>query len=235
MNVSPDPPRKEAPWMAGLRAARANIIPALIVQSVMLAVVLLYYHYPPTRDLLNHLADLKERWSYGYSALAGLIAGGLVPEIMRILVFQKGRVLRENFLNLRFTVPYWAASGAIVDLFYRFQGQWFGAEVSLGVVAIKVLVDQFLFNPLWAAPTGAWFYDWKNGGCSFKGTGRFFTAGYYRDVVVPLLFATWGVWIPLVAIIYSLPSLLQIPLFALALAMWVMLFTWISEARMVKT
>jgi hypothetical protein len=54
---------------------------------------------------------------------------------------------------------------------------------------------------------------------------------YYREVIVPILFATWGVWIPLVAILYSLPSLLQIPLFGLALAMWVMLYTWLSEQR----
>jgi len=39
------------------------------------------------------------------------------------------------------------------------------------------------------------------------------------------------VWIPIVVILYSLPPLLQIPLFALALAMWVILYTWISEAR----
>ena len=50
-------------------------------------------------------------------------------------------------------------------------------------------------------------------------------------MIIPILFATWGVWIPLVTIIYSLPSVLQIPLFALALAMWVMLYIWISEQR----
>ena len=45
------------------------------------------------------------------------------------------------------------------------------------------------------------------------------------------LFATWGVWIPVVTILYSLPALLQIPLFGLALSMWVMLYTWMSEQR----
>ncbi|WP_411826779.1 hypothetical protein [Luteolibacter sp. AS25] len=232
MNVSQEPPRKEAPWMAGIRAAKANIVPALIVQAVMLTVVLLYYFYPPTRDLLDQLAQVKERMGYGYSALAAVIAGGFVPEIMRIIVFQKGKVIRQNFANLLFTVPFWGFSGVVVDLFYRFQEQWFGAEVTVGVVVAKVLVDQFVFNPFWAAPTGAWGYDLKNSGYNFKGIGRFFTLKYYRDVIVPILFATWGVWIPLVAIVYSLPSLLQIPLFALALAMWVMLFTWINEARM---
>lgn len=217
--------------MAGIRAARANFVPALIVQSIMLTLVLCYYFYPPTTSWLNHLAELKERWGYGYSAAASVIAGGFVPEIMRVLYFQKGKILRVNFSNLLFTVPFWGCTGMIVDLFYRSQAQWFGVEVTFGVVFTKVLVDQLIFNPIWAGPSGAWCYDWKNSGYSFKNLGRFLTWKYYRDVIVPILFATWGVWIPIVTILYSLPSLLQIPLFALALAMWVILYTWISEAR----
>lgn len=208
------------------------MVPALVVQSVMLTVVICYYVYPPTTAFLNRLASLKEEWGYGYSALASVIAGGFVPEIMRIIFFQKGLVLKSNFFNLLFTIPFWGCTGMIVDLFYRSQAEWFGTEVSFKVVATKVLVDQLVYNPLFAGPSGAWCYDWKNSGYSLRNIGRLFTWRYYRDVIVPILFATWGVWIPLVAILYSLPSLLQIPLFALALAMWVILYTWISEQRM---
>lgn len=221
--------------MAGLRAARANLAPALAVQGAMLAVALAYYFHPPTNVWLNQLAELKVKWGYGYSASAAAVAGGLIPEIMRIVFFQKGRVTRSNFSNLLFTVPFWSLTGMAVDLFYRSQAVWFGDEATVGVVITKVLVDQFVYNPLFAAPSGAWCYDWKHSGYSFRNLRRFFTLRYYRNVIVPILFATWGVWIPLVAIIYSLPSVLQIPLFALALAMWVMLFTWISEHRAVTT
>ena len=197
----------------------------------MLTLVLGYYFYPPTTRWLNQMAELKEKGGYGYSAAASVIAGGFIPEIMRVFVFQKGRVLRLNFSNLLFTIPFWGCTGMIVDFFYRSQAEWFGTEVTLKVVATKVIVDQFFYNPLFAGPSGAWCYDWKHSGYSFKNISRFFTLRYYRDVIVPILFATWGVWIPLVAILYSLPSLLQIPLFALALAMWVILYTWISEHR----
>lgn len=224
-------PKAEAPWMAGLRAARANLIPALIVQAIMLSLLLAYYFYPPTTRWLNHLADLKEQWSYGYAAIAAVIAGGFVPEIMRVIVFQKGRINRSNFSNLLFTIPFWGFSGVIVDFFYRAQAGWFGSEATFGVVATKVIVDQFLFNPFYAAPVGAWCYDLKNSGYNFKKIRRFFTWRYYSRVVIPILFATWSVWIPLVSIVYSLPSLLQVPLFALALSLWVILFTWINEAR----
>ncbi len=206
-------------------------MPGLIVQSMMLTVLLAYYFYPPTRDWLNGLAEIKGRWGYGYAAVNAVVAGAVIPELLRIYVFQRMRVRRENLGNLVFTVPFWCMMGVVVDFFYRCQAGWFGGEVTFAVVLKKVLVDQFLYNPLFAAPATAWLYDWKNRGYRLRGIGVFFTAGYYRDVVVPTLFATWGVWIPIVTILYSLPSLLQIPLFGLALSMWVMLYTWMSEQR----
>jgi hypothetical protein len=226
-NISP----RELPWLAGLRAARANLVPGLMVQVLMLGLLLAYYFYPPTRDLLNELAGLKARWSYGYSAAVSVVAGALIPEFLRIVVFQKGTPRRGNYANLVFTVPFWCAMGVTVDFFYRCQAGWFGAEASFAVVAKKVLVDQFLYNPLFAAPVTAWLYDWKNQGYPTRGLGGFFTVKYYWETTVPVLFATWGVWIPIVTILYSLPSLLQIPLFALALSLWVILYTWMSEQR----
>ncbi len=227
-NSSPTPLR-EAPWSSGLRAARANVVPGLIVQSLMLAMLLAYYFHPPMQLWLDGLARVKSAWGYGYTALSSIVAGALIPELLRIGVFQKGRLARRNLANLLFSVPFWCFMGLVVDFFYRSQADWFGAEATFPIVAKKVLVDQFLYNPIFAAPFTTWLYDWKNRGYRFAGTRVFLTARYYRDTVVPTLFATWGVWIPIVSILYSLPSLLQIPLFGLALSLWVMLYTWMSE------
>lgn len=205
------------------------MVPGLIVQSLMLALLLAYFFYPPTRHWLDRLAEIKGRWGYGYAAVNAIIAGAVIPELLRITVFQKGAVRHTNFSNLLFTVPFWCFMGVTVDFFYRCQAGWFGADATFPVVVKKVLVDQFLYNPLFAAPLTVWLYDWKNRGYRFQAV--FFTAAYYRDFIVPALFATWGVWIPIVTILYSLPSLLQIPLFGLALTLWVMLYTWMSEQR----
>jgi len=43
------------------------------------------------------------------------------------------------------------------------------------------------------------------------------------------LLATWAVWIPLMATIYSLPLALQFPLFGLALSFWVLLLTYMTN------
>jgi hypothetical protein len=197
----------------------------------MLGLLLAYWFYPPTTLLLIRLAMVKERLGYGYSAASAIIAGALIPELLRIAVFQGGRIRRNNAANLFFTVPFWCAMGIVVDALYRGQAVWFGTGAEFPVVVKKVLVDQFVYNPLFAAPCTAMLYDWKNRGYGFHGLGDFLTRRYYRDVVVPTLFATWGVWMPVVTILYSLPSLLQIPMFGLALSMWVMLYTWMSERR----
>lgn len=230
MNRQP-PLRREAPWLAGLRAARANVIPGLIVQALMLALVLAYYLHPPSSAWMDRLAGVKLRLGYGYSAISAIVAGALLPEGLRILVFQKGRPARSNLSNLLFAVPFWCFMGVVVDGFYRLQAVWFGADASLPVVLKKVLVDQFLYNPLFAAPFTTWMYDWKQSGWNPRALLGSTSVVWYRDAVVPTLCATWGVWIPVVSVLYSLPSPLQIPLFGLALSMWVTLYTWMSEAR----
>lgn len=223
--------KREAPWIAGLRAARANLLPGLILQAIMVALLLGYYFHPATTAWLDRLADLKQRWGFGYSALSAVIAGALIPEIMRVMVFQKGRARRENFANLLFTIPFWCGMGMLVDAFYRTQALVFGSEPTFTVVVTKALVDQFIYSTFIATPLTCWLYDWKLAGYRFAGAHHWFTMTYARNVMLPVVFANWGVWIPVVAVLYSLPSALQIPLFGLALSLWVMLLTWMSERR----
>jgi hypothetical protein len=83
-------------------------------------------------------------------------------------------------------------------------------------------VDQFGYNPFFAAPFGVLTYEWNNNGISL-GPLR------HRDKILPTLLATWAVWIPLMAIIYSLPLALQFPLFGLALSFWVLLLTYMTN------
>ena len=223
--------KREAPWIAGLRAARANLLPGLILQALMVTLLLGYYFHPATTQWLDRLADLKLRWGFGYSALSAAIAGAIIPEIMRVMVFQKGRAGRENAANLLFTIPFWCGMGMLVDAFYRTQALVFGSEPTFPVVATKVIVDQFIYSPFIATPLTCWLYDWKLAGYRLTGARDWLTMAYARNVMLPVVFANWGVWIPVVAVLYSLPSALQIPLFGLALSLWVMLLTWMSERR----
>ena len=219
------------PLFIGLQAARANFVPGLIVQVAMSAVVLAYYYSKPAEAWLAHLAALKGQWGYGFSFASGAIAGGVLPELLTVAVFQRGRVRRENAGNLLFGILFWGSQGMIVDGFYRLQAVMFGAHVDFSTVLKKVLMDQLVYNPLFAAPFGLALYEWKNLGYRLAGMGRVFTGRFYKERTLPALVATWCVWIPVVSLVYSLPSLLQIPLFSLALTFWVILFTWINRQR----
>jgi len=217
------------PWLLGWRAAKANLVPGSIVPVVMGAVLVLYFFHPATREFIERMAETKAQWGFGYSALVGIVAGAFVPEILRVVFFQRGGATKRNFKNLIFTVPLWCVMGLCVDLLYRYQVVWFGDEATLGVVASQVFVDQFLYNPLFAAPVLVWLYDWRNEG--YQMPKDRFNVRYYYVHVFPTLLAGWSVWIPVTSMLYALPETVQVPLFALALTLWVLIFTWMSENK----
>ena len=214
----------------GWEAARANLAPALLLQGLMLALLLGYYFSPAVAERLNDLAAYKERHGITFVIVAAILAGAIVPELFLIFFFQRGRVSRRNLRNLLFTVPIWAFDGCLVDLLYRSEAAWLGNVVTLPVVLGKIALDQFGYNPFFAAPFGVLTYEWKNSGFSLDSLVRGFSWAHYRDKVIPTLLATWSVWIPLMAIIYSLPLALQFPLFGLALTFWVLLLTYMTNS-----
>jgi hypothetical protein len=214
----------------GWEAAKANLAPALLIQALMLALLVGYYLSPAIAHWLEAFAAFKARHGFTFVVIAAVLAGSVIPEIFLILFFQRGRPTRRNLRNLCFTIPIWAIDGSLVDLLYRTEAAWFGNIVTLPVVAAKICVDQFGYNPFFAAPFGVLTYEWKNTGFTLDSLGRAFTWDHYRDKVVPTLLATWAVWIPLMAMIYSVPLLLQFPLFSLALVFWVLLLTYMTNS-----
>ncbi len=215
------------PLRAGLIAARATWLPGLLVQGTMVGVVLTYYKVPQARPVFDQIARWKSEGGVAFSIVSAMVAGGLVPEILRVLFFQSGRATAQNGRNLAFTLPFWALQGLWVDFFYRGQAAWFGNNPAPWTIAKKVCVDQFLYNPLVAAPFGITLYEWKNRG--YRWSSEFLSWAWYRGRIIPGLVATWAVWIPLVSVVYCLPQTLQIPIFCLALTFWVTLFTWMTE------
>jgi hypothetical protein len=225
-------PQNNNPLLIGLCAARANLVPGLIVQAAMAAVVCAYYFYSPAREWFAGLELLKQRWGYGYSLVSGVLAGAVLPEILALLVFQKGRITRENWERLVFLACYWGGQSMVVDAFYRFQGVLFGTQVDVVTVAKKMVIDQLIYTPFYANMTAMFCFEWKNRGYRFAGLwGRVASREFFRSTMFPSLVANWVVWIPVVAMIYSLPSLLQLPLQNLALTFWSLLLTWITRRK----
>src|SRR5947207_8970303 len=69
----------------GWEAARANAVPAFILQGAMLAVLISYYLSPACADFLNRLAHYKERHGLAFVVIAAVLAGAIVPELFVIV------------------------------------------------------------------------------------------------------------------------------------------------------
>lgn len=203
-------------------------MPGLVIQAVMAAMVLAYYFLPSSRGWFEALAAAKGRWGYGFSFVSAVVAGAVLPVVLKIAIVQRGRVTRDDLPDLLFLAVFWGIDGTVVDGFYRLQAAVFGAHADFATVFKKVLVDQFLYNPLFAAPYTVICYELKTQGYSLRRGAHAFTAEFYRLRTIPALCATWTVWIPVTTAIYALPSLLQIPLFALALTFWVLMLAYIT-------
>ena len=217
------------PWLIGWEAAKANAAPAFVLQMLMLSMLLGYYFYPPATALLIGLSQYKAPHNIVFVLIASVFVGAVLPELFAIVFFQRGRVHLQNARNLMFNAPFWAFDGFLVNLMYRLLALWLGDRVSFPIVVSKIALDQFGYNPFFAAPYGIWGYAWKNSGYSWQKLRPLLTWQYYRAHALPVLIATWAVWIPLMAIIYCLPLALQFPLFALALAFWVLMMTFMTN------
>jgi hypothetical protein len=209
------------------RGMRFNLRPGLVLQAFALAIVCGYFWSPGVQSALDVVGALKLRYGYAYSAVATCIFGGLIP--YAVLSFA-GRVPHERrYAELSFYALLWLWKGVEVDALYRAQGLWFGEGSSVGTIAMKTIVDQFGYVPLWAAPSQVLLFTWKDAGFSLAGTRAAFARQSFTQRVLVVMFSTWVVWIPAVAIVYSLPSALQIPLFNLVLCFWCLLMSFISR------
>lgn len=222
---------RRRPLSVGLRAARANLVPALVIQAAVVAIVLAYYLWEPARPWLARLAELKRGGGYLFSFASGVLAGGLLPELLTVAAFQRWRVRRENLNGLAFGACYWGLMAMAVDALYRAQALMFGDGVDFATVLKKTAFDQFVFTPFVSIPLTVVIFEWRRAGYRPAVVARSLGRGFYARKVLPPVVSGLGFWLPVVVLVYSLPPLLQFPLFTLALTLWVMLFTWISHAH----
>ena len=210
-----------------LRAIRRNLLPGLLLQMTAVTTIALYFGSSTAHAWMDGIGEAKLRYGYRFSALSTLLFGGVIPFLVQ---WGTGRAdAKSRIRQFLFYALFWSWKGIEVDAFYRFQAFIFGAGASFGVIVEKMLVDQFVYNPLWAGPTQVWFFLWKDCGFSrARMRPRFVEQSLGRRLVI-VLFSSWIVWIPTVAVIYALPSALQVPLFNLVICFWSLLLTSLSR------
>ena len=199
-------------WRAAVNALRTNLIPGLLLQSVMAAMGIAYLCHPDSRHAFEALALLRE------------LLRPILPSSAN-----SGQEVPELGSRLLFGIPFWGLIGMQVDLFYRLQYNLFGPSDSGGVIVKKVLVDAFIYCPLLAIPQVVCIFLWRDHGFTFAGFRGHAPIPFYALKIFPVLMANWMVWIPLICIIYALPTALGIPFFIVAQSFWVMVLTTLSQ------
>lgn len=203
-----------APWRSGLRGARANLLPGIVLQLAALALVLGYYHDPRLHAALARLEDFRRSAGFAFGIVSTGVAGGILPFVY-LHFGSRDRAGHPRFSwiqGLGLTV-FWAYKGFEVDLWYRLQAHVFGSGHGAGTIALKVVMDQFGYCPLFAVPVTAAVYqaiDSRRGAPGLRADLR--QPGWYRRRALPVLISNLGVWLPTVAILYALPTPLQLPL-----------------------
>ena len=219
---------EEAPWKSGLRSARANLVPGLALQAFALVVVLGYYWHGPTHELLTQLSELRARMGLPFAIISTGLFGGFLP-----LLYLKSSAATRAQLSWRsgfLYTAYWAYKGIEVSAWYTFLAWAIGDSPDLGKVVTKTVIDQFIWCPLWAVPSTAVFYFWCQHDCRLDAVvADLRHPRWYARRVLPQLFANTGVWLPLVCIIFALPTPLQLPLQNLVLCFYCLLLAHMTR------
>jgi hypothetical protein len=204
----------------GLRAGRSSLRPMLVLEAAMAAMVAIYYFWPAGSTLLTTYATWQRSGGLLAAALATGLAGGVLSEISLVYFQDRGRWSARHFEHMAFKFALFCFNGAVVAKFYLLQAFWFGDSVSWGVLLRKIVVDQFLFTPFWSTPFSTIALRWHALRYSGSKLRRDLDSAFVTRRLLPVLVTNWMFWIPGVVFIYSMPTLLQTPLFIFAMAVW---------------
>jgi hypothetical protein len=220
----------EAAWRIGLRGARANLAPGLVLQTIALLLVVAYYHHAPTRAAVDSVARLHDRAGVWFGIVSTGLFGGLIP----FLYLRSRDATRDRFdwRGGATLTTFWAYKGLEVDVWYHFLARLVGSSSSVATITTKTLLDQFVYCPVLAVPLTVLVYEWIEAGFEAGRVASDIRAGsWYRRRVLHVLISNLGVWIPAVCIIYALPTALQLPLQNLVLCFFTLLLAHVMPRR----
>lgn len=211
----------------GVGAVRRNAKPFLFIQSLAVALAFAYYLVPAVRASMAEVGEAKAHGGLPLSALTTVLASVALPEVARLAT---GRD-RSRSADLAFQVAYFAVIGVIVDLFYRGLGVLFGNDPGFVTVGEKLFVDQFLFSTVLMTPLAITAFLWKDVGFSPARTVAAFRAGGgFFARWLPTMVTNWAYWMPVLAVVYSMPVGLQFVLFLPLQAAWSLILVELNTA-----
>ena len=218
----------------GVAAVRRYWRPFVLLQSAAFLLVLGYYTNDNIRRICTELSDFKQRGGVVFAGISAGLAGAILPELAKAIMLEDRVVDRKRLANLTFAMVGFAINGIMVDLQYRGLAWIFGNDAHALTIIKKVLVDQFICTAGYSTPFWVLFYGLRASRYDLLKTARQISPHWYLSRVLPLLIPTWCFWIPMVALIYSLPEPLQFCLFCFALAAWSLVLVFVATHEAAK-
>ena len=216
--------------IATIRAAfRENRLSCFVLNVIVVLLVTSYYYVPAIAGLWQALGEFKTRWSYAFSLASTVFAAVLMPSFVQWLTGSlpsQDRVKRIALLAL-----FWGYRGMEIDLFYHVQSWLFGNGNDVITLTKKVIMDQVVLSPVWFVPTYVIALRWVDHGGSWTRTRTSLNRDFWQRTIPTILITNWLIWIPAVALIYSLPAALQFPLFSLVMTFFILIVTLMARDR----
>jgi len=218
---------RESLRLAG-RSFRANLLPGLVLQGVLVVFLYLYLTHGGMQNFLARVAETKEVAGFWFAFWSYVFAGAFLPEVLRVVLFQRGRLTRKNLWEFFSSAPMWGMVGMLVDLLYRMQNMWFGIGNDWQTLGQKVLVDQLLVSPFIINPFILSWLLWRDEGFRFSVRHKIASLEFVFDRLFPVQVAGWCVWFPGVTLVYFMPPLLELPVAVFIQCFWVLALTTIN-------
>ena len=210
-----------------IASVRANLLPMVILWGLAGTAVAAYYLLPGVAGSLKVFADWQIEYGKAASFANRFVCGGLVPGAF-LLSMPSIRPKRAVVTVLAQAV--WnGLMGMMTDVFFTWQGVWFGTEPSLKTVIFKTLADQFGFCVLFITPLNALFYAWAGNGFSFRCEGGRMARNWFVRSYVSNIVMSWAISIPMLMAVYAFPMELQITVSGFIGACQALLFIFIGR------
>jgi len=206
---------------------RENRVPCLALNLVVITLVGSYYQVPAIAEVWEAVGAFKLKWAYAFSLGSTIFAAVLLPSLVQLWMGTlpaEGRWKRVGLLSL-----FWGYRGMEIDWFYQVQGWLFGTGNDAATLIKKVAVDQFVMSPLWFVPTVLIAMRWVDMGGSWARTRASLTREFWMRTCPTVMVTNWLVWIPTLALVYSLPPVLQFPLFSVVMCFFILIVTLLAR------
>ena len=192
--------------------------------------MLVYYFVDGAYVYFERIAAFKARSGTLFAAGATVFSSGVLPETLKYF-FRPRHIPAPTVGEIAHQFCMWIFIGSTVDRFYWLQAQIFGDGTDAATLLKKIFVDQIIFSPILALIVPVSWYLLREVNYSPKAWKAKATPRLLYQRVIPVLGATYAFWPVMLLIIYSMPSLLQFPLFLFANGAYAILMIFIVRRQ----